>query len=125
MFGVQSLCGRQGVMLSHGNLLAVVAGQLLGMDKMGEMIERPGDLQRFTPDDVMISYLPLAHIFDRCVRASAAVRRGFSCQICVGTFPRGSAVHVMISCRSRTPSTGACGWELSSMQCGLANPVAM
>ncbi len=52
-------------MLTHGNLLAVVAGQLLGMDKLGDVIMQEGVPQRFTPNDVMISYLPLAHIFDR------------------------------------------------------------
>ena len=84
-------------MLTHGNLLAVVAGQLLGMDKMGEIIERPGDSQRFTPDDVMISYLPLAHIFDRRVRASATARRGLSCQTCLVTSPMGSAIRIITS----------------------------
>ena len=52
-------------MLTHGNLLAVVAGQLLGMDKLGDVIMQEGVPQRFTTNDVMISYLPLAHIFDR------------------------------------------------------------
>lgn len=60
---------RQGVMLTHGNLMAVVAGQLMGMDKISEQTERPESPQRFTQDDVMMSYLPLAHIFDRCGNA--------------------------------------------------------
>jgi long-subunit acyl-CoA synthetase (AMP-forming) len=50
----------QGVMLTHANLLAVVAGQLGAINQVGG---RYG--QKFTQDDVMISYLPLAHIFDR------------------------------------------------------------
>ncbi len=54
------LTGVQGVMLSHGNLLATVAGCLASMDQIGGMYD-----QRFTPQDVMLSYLPLAHIFDR------------------------------------------------------------
>jgi hypothetical protein len=72
---------RQGVMLTHGNLMAVVAGQLVGMDKMGEQIERPECPQRFTPNDVMISYLPLAHIFDRCALARASPT---SATLCLG-----------------------------------------
>ena len=33
-------------MLTHGNLLAVVAGQLLGMDKLGDVIMQEGVPQR-------------------------------------------------------------------------------
>ena len=51
----------QGVMLTHANLLSVVAGQLGAINQVGG---RYG--QTFTQEDVMISYLPLAHIFDRC-----------------------------------------------------------
>ena len=50
----------QGVMLTHANLLAVVAGQRAAIDQIGGAYG-----QRFTPEDTMISYLPLAHIFDR------------------------------------------------------------
>jgi hypothetical protein len=70
---------RQGVMLTHGNLMAVVAGQLVGMDKMGEQIESPECPQRFTPNDVMISYLPLAHIFDRCALARESPTSATQC----------------------------------------------
>ena len=52
----------QGVMLTHGAILSVVAGQLHGFKaaaaKFGE---------DFNQDDVMLSFLPLAHIFDRCL----------------------------------------------------------
>uniref|UniRef100_A0A1J3FDR2 Long-chain-fatty-acid--CoA ligase n=1 Tax=Noccaea caerulescens TaxID=107243 RepID=A0A1J3FDR2_NOCCA len=41
----------KGVMLSHGNLIANVAGSAADVD--------------FIPDDVYISYLPLAHIYER------------------------------------------------------------
>ena len=72
------LRARQGVMLTHGNLLAVVAGQLLGMDKLGDVIMQAGVPQRFTTNDVMISYLPLAHIFDR-----RALVQGFQTELCI------------------------------------------
>ncbi|EIE18699.1 long chain acyl-CoA synthetase 4 [Coccomyxa subellipsoidea C-169] len=52
----------KGVMLTHANLLSVVAGQLGAINQVGG---RYG--QRFTQEDVMISYLPLAHIFDRAL----------------------------------------------------------
>ena len=48
-------------MLTHANLLAVVAGQLGAINQIGSIYG-----QEFTPEDTMISYLPLAHIFDRC-----------------------------------------------------------
>ncbi|XP_043688750.1 long chain acyl-CoA synthetase 6, peroxisomal-like [Telopea speciosissima] len=41
----------KGAMLTHGNLIANVAGVILGI--------------KFCPSDVYISYLPLAHIFER------------------------------------------------------------
>ena len=53
-------------MLTHANLLAVVAGQRAAIDQIGGAYG-----QRFTPEDTMISYLPLAHIFDRCACARA------------------------------------------------------
>ncbi|BDA49779.1 Long chain acyl-CoA synthetase 4 [Coccomyxa sp. Obi] len=52
----------KGVMLTHANLLSVVAGQLGAINQVGG---RYG--QTFTQEDVMISYLPLAHIFDRAL----------------------------------------------------------
>lgn len=58
-------------MLTHANLLSVVAGQLGAINQVGG---RYG--QTFTQDDVMISYLPLAHIFDRC--AAMSVPQSFS-----------------------------------------------
>jgi long-chain acyl-CoA synthetase len=52
----------KGVLISHGAVLTTVAGQRAGMDQMGGPMG-----ERFTPDDVMLSYLPLAHIFDRAL----------------------------------------------------------
>lgn len=62
----------QGVMLTHANLLSVVAGQLGAINQVGG---RYG--QTFTEDDVMISYLPLAHIFDRSAQAASTARSKF------------------------------------------------
>ena len=50
----------QGVMLTHWNILSVVAGQMAAINQVAG---RYGE--QFNQDDVMISYLPLAHIFDR------------------------------------------------------------
>jgi len=52
----------KGVLISHRAVLTTVAGQRAGMDQMGGPMG-----ERFTPDDVMLSYLPLAHIFDRAL----------------------------------------------------------
>lgn len=49
-------------MLTHSNLLYTVAGTLLSINQMGAEFG-----EEFTPDDTMLSYLPLAHIFDRSV----------------------------------------------------------
>ena len=54
------VCLMQGVMLTHANILSVVAGQLSAINQVAG---RYGE--KFNQDDVMISYLPLAHIFDR------------------------------------------------------------
>jgi hypothetical protein len=51
-------------MLTHANILSVVAGQL---GAINQVAGRYGE--KFNQDDVMISYLPLAHIFDRCAKA--------------------------------------------------------
>lgn len=52
-------------MLSHGAILSCVDGQMnffnLAAAKYGE---------KFTQNDVMLSFLPLAHIFDRCTVTS-------------------------------------------------------
>ena len=48
-------------MLSHANVLTVVAGQLGAINQIAGAYG-----ETFSTDDVMISYLPLAHIFDRC-----------------------------------------------------------
>ena len=48
-------------MLSHRNVLTVVAGQLAAINQIAVAYG-----ETFSADDVMISYLPLAHIFDRC-----------------------------------------------------------
>ena len=52
----------KGVMVTHGGLIATVAGQVAGFDQIGALVD-----QALTPDDVMLSYLPLAHIFDRAL----------------------------------------------------------
>ena len=50
-------------MLTHHNILSVVAGQLAAINQVAT---RYGE--KFNKDDVMLSYLPLAHIFDRWAR---------------------------------------------------------
>jgi long-chain acyl-CoA synthetase len=52
----------KGVMVTHGGLIATVAGQVAGFDQIGGLVG-----QTLSPDDVMLSYLPLAHIFDRAL----------------------------------------------------------
>jgi long-chain acyl-CoA synthetase len=52
----------KGVMITHGGLLATVAGQARGFRQIGERVG-----QALGPSDVMLSYLPLAHIFDRAL----------------------------------------------------------
>ena len=47
-------------MISHGAMLATVAGQLAFFDAVSAPYG-----EAFTLEDVMLSYLPLAHIFDR------------------------------------------------------------
>jgi len=69
-------------MLTHANLLSVVAGQLGAINQVGG---RYG--QTFTQDDVMISYLPLAHIFDRCAAMSVPQSNSspasvLTCRVC-------------------------------------------
>jgi long-chain acyl-CoA synthetase len=52
----------KGVLITHAAVLTTVAGQRAGMDQVGGAMG-----ERFTPGDVMLSYLPLAHIFDRAL----------------------------------------------------------
>jgi long-chain acyl-CoA synthetase len=52
----------KGVMITHGGILATVAGQARSFDQLGEELG-----ETLTSDDVMLSYLPLAHIFDRAL----------------------------------------------------------
>eukprot|EP00884_Botryococcus_braunii_P002561 jgi/Botrbrau1/12305/Bobra.0205s0004.1 len=52
----------KGVMLTHSNLLHTVAGTLCSMNQLGGAMG-----EEFTPEDTMLSYLPLAHIFDRAM----------------------------------------------------------
>jgi long-subunit acyl-CoA synthetase (AMP-forming) len=51
----------QGVLLTHRAVVATVAAQIKYLGLVGSTMG--GGLG---PDDVMLSYLPLAHIFDRC-----------------------------------------------------------
>lgn len=55
----------KGVMLTHGNIIATIAGAI----SRGLHV---------TPNDLHISYLPLAHVFERCVLA-AVWSRGAQC----------------------------------------------
>ena len=52
----------KGVMITHGGILSTVAGQARSFDQLGEKLG-----ETLTRDDVMLSYLPLAHIFDRAL----------------------------------------------------------
>ena len=52
----------KGVMITHGGILSTVAGQARSFDQLGEKLG-----ETLTKDDVMLSYLPLAHIFDRAL----------------------------------------------------------
>jgi long-chain acyl-CoA synthetase len=52
----------KGVILTHGNLLAFVAG--------AHQMAKDQHMYSFSKDDVHISYLPLAHIFERVVQAT-------------------------------------------------------
>ena len=55
----QTLQLSQGVMISHAAVVAEVASIQAFFQQIGDF--------SITPDDAMLSYLPLAHIFDRCV----------------------------------------------------------
>ena len=48
----------QGVMISHAAVVAEVASIQAFFQQIGDF--------SITPEDAMLSYLPLAHIFDRC-----------------------------------------------------------
>ncbi|XP_070544207.1 long-chain-fatty-acid--CoA ligase 5-like [Ptychodera flava] len=49
----------KGALISHGNIIAVVSGTLASK----------GEFLLFGPEDVYISYLPLAHIYEKFVQA--------------------------------------------------------
>ena len=51
----------QGVLITHRAVVSTVAAQIDYLSLVGPVMG--GGLG---PDDVMLSYLPLAHIFDRC-----------------------------------------------------------
>jgi len=51
----------KGVMISHASVLATISGVLVKLEELGE---------KLGPDDVYLSFLPLAHIFDRWVKRS-------------------------------------------------------
>jgi long-chain acyl-CoA synthetase len=52
----------KGVMLSHGNILSFPCG--------AEVLASSGHMKKFNENDVHLSYLPLAHIFERIVMAT-------------------------------------------------------
>jgi len=51
----------QGVLLTHRAVVSTVAAQIDYVSLIGSSMGGG-----FSTDDVMLSYLPLAHIFDRC-----------------------------------------------------------
>ena len=57
----------QGVMLSHRAVIGEVAG-------LHAFLKQIGEGTTVTEKDVVLSYLPLAHIFDRCVVATRCCR---------------------------------------------------
>ena len=57
----KAACVLQGVLLTHRAVIATVAAQIDYTALVG-----PSMGGGFSTDDVMLSYLPLAHIFDRC-----------------------------------------------------------
>ena len=61
MLSTDSYLCLQGVLLTHRAVVATVAAQLEYLGLVGSTMG--GGLG---PNDVMLSYLPLAHIFDRC-----------------------------------------------------------
>lgn len=61
----------KGVMLTHENVVASIAGVLLQM----------GD-HRLRTDDVLISFLPLAHMLERCCEVSGTRPRCATPQMC-------------------------------------------
>ena len=50
----------QVVMLTHWNILSVVAGQMAAINQVAGRFG-----EKSNQDNVMISYLPLAHVFER------------------------------------------------------------
>jgi long-subunit acyl-CoA synthetase (AMP-forming) len=51
----------QGVLIKHSAMVACVAGQKVYLEQIAPNV----DGESLTEADVMLSYLPLAHIFDR------------------------------------------------------------
>ena len=51
----------QGVLITHRAVVSTVAAQIDYLTLVGPNMGGP-----FGANDVMLSYLPLAHIFDRC-----------------------------------------------------------
>ena len=63
----------QGVLITHRAVVSTVAAQIEYLSMVG-----PSMGGGLSPDDVMLSYLPLAHIFDR--RAFSLQRKQGACR---------------------------------------------
>ena len=77
----------QGVMLSHRAVIGEVAG-------LHAFLKQIGEGTTVTERDVVLSYLPLAHIFDRC---GTAVKPCELSPVWLGTGSTGAIAHVTSS----------------------------
>ena len=64
----------QGVMLSHSAVISEVSS-------LHAFLKQIGDGNTVSEEDVVLSYLPLAHVFDRCELRSYLARRHSSTSI--------------------------------------------
>ena len=87
----------QGVMLSHRAVIGEVAG-------LHAFLKQIGEGTTVTEKDVVLSYLPLAHIFDRCVVATRYCR---SSPAWLDTRMLRANAHALISSATRVAQT----WE--------------
>lgn len=88
----------KGVMLSHGNVLAVSSGALalIGYNKM---FPNPNPIANLdTPGEVYLSYLPLAHVMERAV-ITTLITLGFK----IG-FYQGDVLKLMSDCEALKPT---------------------
>lgn len=88
----------KGVMLSHGNVLAVSSASLalIGYNKL---FPNPNPIAQLdTPGEVYLSYLPLAHVMERAV-ISTLVTLGFK----IGFF-QGDVLKLMSDCEALKPT---------------------